>query len=171
MATPLTPSPAAALYGDMDHELGATRRVLERVPMEQADWKPHAKSMSLGQLAIHVASLPAFATAVMAADELDALATPYREPTLATREELLAQLDATAAGLRDAVNAADHAAFGRNWKLRAGEHVMVDRPKGEVLRRALSHIIHHRAQLIVYLRLLDVPVPGLYGPSADEPTM
>lgn len=161
----------AAIVQELENEATTTRRVLERVPSDKLAWKPHAKSMSLGQLAIHVASLPAFATAVMAADELDALATPYREPTLATREELLAQLDATAAGLRDAVNAADHATFGRNWKLRAGEHVMVDRPKGEVLRRALSHIIHHRAQLIVYLRLLDVPVPGLYGPSADEPTM
>jgi uncharacterized damage-inducible protein DinB len=169
MATPLSPSPSPALFGDMDHELHATRRVLERVPMEQADWKPHAKSMSLAQLAIHVATLPSLTAAIMGTDDLDAMVTPYQEPTLATREELLAQFDATAAGLRDAVNAADHATFGRNTKLRAGDFVIVDRPKGELLRHGLSHVIHHRAQLIVYLRLLDVPVPGLYGPSADEP--
>ena len=158
------------MRAELAQEGETTRRVLERIPQAHLSWKPHAKSMSLGQLATHVASLPAFASSILTADEIDFTKTPYTEPKLATGDALLAQFDATSAGLRDAVNAADHATFERHWKLRAGNQVFVDRPKGELLRRVgLSHIIHHRAQLLVYLRLLDVPVPGLYGPSADEP--
>lgn len=154
---------------DLDQELANTRRVLERVPDEHLDWKPHEKSFSLGSLASHVATLPFLLEFILDGDVFD-VAAPFDVPApLHGREALLAGFDERAAALRARLDAADDALLSRPWELRAGEKVNFRAPKFAVLRTlGLNHIIHHRAQLTVYLRLLDVPLPPLYGPTADE---
>jgi uncharacterized damage-inducible protein DinB len=157
------------LYGDLEHELTQTRRMLERVPDGRMDWTPHGKSMSLGRLATHVAELPMFAVSIVRDDELDFVKAGYQPRTLATTAEILALFDKGAREWREAVAATDFAKLSRPWTLRRGEHVIVSLPKAVLVRTmGISHVVHHRAQLSVYLRLLDIPVPGLYGPSADE---
>lgn len=163
------PATAAELYADLDQELAATRRVLTRVPFEHWDWKPHAKSFSLGRLATHLAELPHFAEVMATTDELDMAAAPYAPTAIHSRDELLALFDARAAAMRRTVSALDEAGLARHWRLRMGDAVFLDAPRSLLLRQhGVSHPVHHRAQLTVYLRLLDVPVPGLYGPSADD---
>ena len=163
------PATPAELYADLDLELAATRRVLEIVPFEHWDWKPHAKSFSLGGLATHLAELPSFAEAMATTEEMDMAAGGDAPSNVATREALLATFDGRAARLREAIRGLDAERLAGHWKLRIGESVLIDAPRSVLLREhGISHPIHHRAQLIVYLRLLDVPVPGLYGPSADE---
>lgn len=166
---PATP-PAALLYPDLERELATTRRVLERVPDGQNDWRPHEKSTTLGRLATHVAELPAFANFILGSDERDITAGGGHVPrTLETTAERLALFDENAASMRRALDASDWSALERAWTLRAGERIFVQGPKRVILRTVvLSHLFHHRAQLGVYLRLLGVAVPGVYGPSADE---
>lgn len=157
--------------GDLEHELGQTRRVLERVPDERFAWKPHPKSWSLGSLATHLANLPHWTVAVLAADSFDLATIPPPDPAGApkSRDEVLRRFDDNVAEVRRALEAADDEALGRTWTLRKGEHVVMSMPRAAAIRAVgISHIIHHRGQMTVYLRLLDVPVPGLYGPSADE---
>lgn len=167
------PTPDATVldlhFDDLDAELAATRRLLERFPAEHADFKPHEKSMSLAALASHVATLPNFAMTMLAADEHDMAATPYKPEVGRTAEALVAMHDRSAASARAAVAGAAPERMGERWKLRMGDQVFIDDRRGKVLRQHLvSHIAHHRGQLTVYYRLLGVPVPGLYGPSADE---
>jgi uncharacterized damage-inducible protein DinB len=160
---------AAELYADLDLELAATRRVLERVPFEHWDWKPHPKSMALGQLARHLAELPQFAEQMATTRELDMAAVPYTPSVVNNREELLALFDERAARMRQVVRSLDQKKLDEHWKLRMGDQVYLDAPRSLLLRQhGVSHPVHHRAQLGVYLRLLNVPIPGLYGPSADE---
>jgi uncharacterized damage-inducible protein DinB len=160
--------PAALLFEDLDQELASTRRMLERVPDDKGDWRPHEKSGSLAELATHVADLAGLGVMILETEELDALARPPRQ-TLRTSEEMLARFDQNVQRLRAALDGTDAARFEGEWTLRAGERVFAARPRRSLLRTmVLSHIVHHRAQLGVYLRLLDVPVPGMYGPSADE---
>jgi uncharacterized damage-inducible protein DinB len=168
--TPTTAAPIAQLaFGDLAHELASTRRLLERVPDGRNDWAPHAKSMTLGRLAAHVADMPHFALAIVERDELDLLAGDHRSPAAATTTERLAHFDAGVAALTTAVAALDADALARVWTLRRGAHVVLAQPRGALVRvMGINHLVHHRGQLQVYLRLLDVPVPGLYGPSADE---
>lgn len=155
--------------GDLEHELATTRRVLQRVPEAHFDYKPHAKSMSLRELASHTANIPGWGSTTLSTEELD-FAQPMEQPPVPqTTAELVAAFDAGAAMLRDAVGAADDAALRATWTARQGEHVVFSLPRVGVLRGFIvSHLIHHRAQLGVYLRLLDVPVPSMYGPTADE---
>jgi uncharacterized damage-inducible protein DinB len=156
-------------YPDLEAELANTRKVLERVPVEHLGWKPHEKSFSLGSLATHVARLCYWGTITSQGDEFDLAATPIPAKAATSREELLGLFDETSAAFRRALAAVPDEALAREWTLRMGDHVIFKLPKGVVLRSSvISHIIHHRAQLTVYLRMLDVPVPGLYGPSADE---
>jgi uncharacterized damage-inducible protein DinB len=160
---------AAELYADLDLELAATRRVLERVPFEHWDWKPHEKSMSLGSLATHLAQLPNFGEVIATTEELDMAATPFPRPEVKSRSELIALFDDRAESMREAVAGLDEARLAGNWKLRMGDMVFLDAPRSLLLRQhGISHPVHHRAQLTVYLRLLNVAVPGMYGPSADE---
>ena len=170
MTAPTAPAPIArTVFGDLAHELASTRRVLERVPDGNADWTPHAKSMTLGKLAAHVADMPRFTQVIVDQEELDFAKGTYHTPALATRDELLAHFDAGAASLQAAVATLDADALARTWTLRSGDHVILAAPKGALVRgMGINHLVHHRAQLGVYLRLLGVPVPGLYGPSADE---
>jgi uncharacterized damage-inducible protein DinB len=125
--------------------------------------------MSLGRLATHVAELPKFALSIVRDDELDFMKIGYKPTTLATTAEILTLFDEGARAWQEAVAATDFAALSRPWTLRRGEHVILSLPKAGLVRSmGISHLIHHRAQLSVYLRLLHIPVPGLYGPSADE---
>lgn len=164
-----TPSLRQTALGDLEHEMAITRRVLERVPEERLSWKPHEKSWSLGGIAVHIANLPRWAVAILQADEFDLAAPLPRSAEPASREEVLARFDAAVAAVREALAGADDAALARPWTLRRGEQVVTTLPKAGALRTmVISHVIHHRGQLSVYLRLLDVPVPSIYGPSADE---
>ena len=163
------PATTTELFADLELELAATRRVLERVPFEHWQWKPHAKSTPLGRLATHLAELPHFGEVIATSSELDMAATPYVAPAVTNREELLALFDARAASLRHVIETLDDVTLAKHWRLRMGDSVFLDAPRSLLLRQhGISHAVHHRAQLTVYLRLLDVPIPGLYGPSADE---
>lgn len=160
-----------AVFGDLEHELASTRRVLERVPEERFGWQPHEKSMSLGALATHVANLAFWQVGILRDEEYDLAASPAPRDVPPTRAELLATWDRNVEELRRAVEECRDADLGADWTLRSGDHVIFTLPRGAVLRNmGISHMIHHRGQLTVYLRLLDVPVPGVYGPSADEKT-
>lgn len=153
---------------DYEHELATTRRVLERVPDAHLAWKPHAKSFSLGQLARHVAQIPHWMSVTMETTELDPTTIPrVAEPT--STREILDVFEKHAAESVAALKGASAETLKEPWTLRMGEHVVFTMPRSGVARGfVISHMVHHRAQLSVYLRLLDVPVPSIYGPSADE---
>jgi uncharacterized damage-inducible protein DinB len=159
------------VIADMDREYPVTRRVLERIPDDRHDWRPHDKSTPLGQLASHVASLPRFVAMILQQDGFDlAVTPPQRPPALRTREELLRTFDDYAAAARNAVQSTTDDALAREWVFRNGDQVFLRGTRATVIRTlAMNHLVHHRGQLSVYLRLLDVPVPSIYGPSADEP--
>ena len=160
--------PGAALLPEFDQEMANTRKVLERVPDEQLDFKPHEKSFSLLELSSHVTNLLTWTRVTLTTTELD-LDQPWERELPRSRAELLAEFDANAANAREALAAASAEDMKVDWTLKSGDQVWFTEPRGAVFRSfVLSHLIHHRAQLIVYLRLLDVPVPGMYGPSADE---
>jgi uncharacterized damage-inducible protein DinB len=161
---------ALATLGDIQPEIATTRRLLERIPDDRLSWRPHARSWTLGQLATHIAIIPSFGEATLRADDLDlASAEPGEQHALGSRDEILRTFDEHARKLADAVAAADESSFTEPWTLRRGDRVLGQAPRCAMTRRLLtSHLIHHRAQLAMYLRLLDIPVPGIYGPSADE---
>jgi uncharacterized damage-inducible protein DinB len=159
-----------ALLPEFDHEMTITRKLLERVPEEKLAWKPHGKSMSLGQLAAHLAQLPWWGEMTLTQAEFDTagMAAPAE---LASRAEVLKQFDERVAKTRAALSGRSDAEMMAPWALKRGTHTIFSMPKAAVWRSfVLSHGIHHRGQLSVYLRLLDVPVPSMYGPSADEET-
>ena len=156
--------------GDLGLELLATRRVLERVPEEHFAWKPHAKSMSLGALAAHLVNLLYWQSTIVGRDELDLSTLPESTRFIPeTREALLEEFDKRATLLTDALAGISEIDLGRPWKLKFGDRLMLSRTRADVLRGlGISHMIHHRGQLTVYLRMLDIPIPPLYGPTADE---
>lgn len=158
-----------ALIAELKNEGASTRKLLERVPTDKNDWKPHDKSMNLGRLSAHVADLPGWVSFIMNADELDLGANKSQPYMAASATELAEHFEKKN---NDAIAALEHAAaeeFDKPWTLRKGDHVIFTMPKAVVLRSmALSHLYHHRGQLSVYLRLLNVPIPGMYGPSADD---
>jgi uncharacterized damage-inducible protein DinB len=161
---------AELLLQDYDMEIGMTRRTLERVPEDKPDFKPHEKSMPMGKLALHVATLPKLGSFVLTTPSLDLTTAKWPNITFISREKLLADFDALAAEARAALVAASDADLATPWKFSYGEHVLSNSPRSLAFRHMFfNHLIHHRAQLGVYLRLNDVPVPGVYGPSADEP--
>ena len=154
--------------GELKHEAATTRKILERIPAEKFDWKPHEKSMAMGRLAIHVADMFSWFPGTLEMDGLD-FAKGYDEPKAATAEELVALLDKNAAAAEESLKRSDDANFMKTWTLRNGEQVLLQMPKIAVLRgMVMNHIVHHRGQLSVYLRINDIPVPAMYGPSADE---
>jgi len=157
------------IVGDALHELNVTRRILERLPEEHMAWQPHSKSMTLGGLATHLINLLNWQIAILLQPEFDLSAVPVRREALQRREEVLEEFDANVAKLEKLLAECDEDALGQEWTLRNGDHIIQRQPRALALRTfGLSHMVHHRAQLGVYLRLLDIPVPGLYGPSADE---
>ena len=159
------------ILDELDRELAVTRQVLARVPDDKFDYQPHPKSMKLGQLASHIVNLLKFKQLFVQADHRDFLDpnAPKPPPSPTTTAELLARFDQFSADLRAALQASSDEALTGNFRLHRGAQTVMERPKGAALRiMGLNHSIHHRGQLTVYLRLLDIPVPGVYGPSADE---
>jgi uncharacterized damage-inducible protein DinB len=157
-----------ALIREFEHEAATTRRVLERVPADKLTWKPHQKSMSVGELALHIAVEPArFATAALS-DSVDFAAIPPDAPPTSTAE-ILATHDAGVATVKQAVNQLGDEGLHGMWTAMRNGTTLLTMPKSALVRSiVMNHIYHHRGQLSVYLRLLDVPVPAIYGASADE---
>ncbi|MGB7211967.1 MAG: DinB family protein [Gemmatimonadales bacterium] len=161
-----------ALLPEFDLEMASTRKMLERTPEDAFDWKPHVKSMTLGRLATHLAQIPAWGNRALTTESFD-FAPPGAKPPAAapvtSRAAILALFDENVASTRAAISQASDTDLGKPWSLLGGGKVVFTMPRAAVLRTLLfSHIIHHRGQFSVYLRLRDVPVPGMYGPSADE---
>lgn len=153
--------------GELERETASTRRTLERVPEGRYDWKPHDKSMVLGYLAELVARLPAWTVFTIKQDSLD-LAT-YKSQPLRTSRELLKEFDASVAAACEALANTTDEHLLKPWRLLVAGQVVMEQVRHVVLRDSVfSHLAHHRGQLTVYLRLLDLPVPAIYGPSADE---
>lgn len=162
---------ATSLLPEFDLEMANTRKVLERVPEADFAWKPHAKSFSMGELAGHVASIPGWMTSTLVDDAFDVSpgGVPASFPKAASAKEAVAMFDEGVPAARAALEAASDAAFLESWSLLASGEPLFTMPRVAVVRSfVMNHLIHHRAQLCVYLRLKDVPVPALYGPSADE---
>lgn len=157
-----------ALQLELEKEAVTTRKMLERVPTDKLDWQPHKKSMTLKQLTTHLAELPTWIGLTMNTDELDFERNPYQPKALKNTQELLAYFEACLEDGRKSIQAAKEEVLDKLWTLRSGATVYTSEPKRDMLRVTYSQIIHHRAQLGVFLRLLDVPIPGSYGPSADE---
>lgn len=163
---------AQTLLPEFDHEMSTTRSLLERVPEERADWKPHPKSMALGALAAHVANLASMGERTISLTEID-LNPPggsgYTPPRFTSTAELLATFDENVRRTREAISGASDEELGVTWSLKNGGHTVFAAPRAAVLRTFLmNHVIHHRGQLSVYLRLNDVPLPSIYGPTADS---
>lgn len=158
------------LLPEYDHEMATTRKVLERVPMAEAQWKPHAKSMTMETLARHIAEIPGWVGNIIGTSSVDMAADQEREETsYTTSGELLAAFDQNVAKARAAIGSKSDAEMMETWTLKKGEQVLLSMPKVGVLRSfLLNHLIHHRGQMSVYIRLKDIPVPSIYGPSADE---
>lgn len=166
---------AESVLPELDHEMATTRRLLERVPADQAAWKPHPKSFSLGDLAAHIANLPVWGVMTMQQTELDLnpVGGPtWETPTYGSLDNNLATFDGNVKTLRAALAGASDADYFVSWTLKSAGKVALTMPRVVVIRSfVLNHLIHHRGQLSVYLRLKDVPIPSIYGPSADEAAM
>ena len=156
------------LLQEMDAESAITRKMLQRVPAEHWDWKPHEKSMSLKQLSLHVAELPGWVAMALTTTELDFAAQPYSQPAIADNAQLLQVFEKALEAGKSTLLQAKEADLAPAWTLRSDEHVLMSTTKYGLIRHSISQTIHHRAQLGVYLRLLNIPIPGSYGPSADE---
>jgi uncharacterized damage-inducible protein DinB len=156
------------LLAELDQEAETTRRVLERIPQEHLSWKPHPKSFSLGQLALHVATVPGN-VAELAANDLVANLPAFIQPEAATAAELVPTLNESVAKARRALGGFDDAGMAATWRLQVGGRDIMAMPRVAVVRAImLNHWYHHRGQLLVYLRLLNQSVPSVYGPTADE---
>lgn len=159
---------AAAFLAELDQEMPPTRRLLERVPTEKGEWKPHPKSFSLGHLAQLVARMPGWNLHAMRDTSLDVRSGP--QYSYEKTETLLAEFDRLVAESRALIAAASDADFMVPWSLKVGDRVAFTIPRVAVVRQNINHLSHHRGQLTVYLRLLDIPIPSIYGPTADERT-
>jgi uncharacterized damage-inducible protein DinB len=161
-----------ALLPEFDQETATTRKVLERCPEEKFGWRPHPKSWTMGELATHVARLPNWTVYTLTKSELDIAPPgeePYSEPAFTTSKEMLAAFDENSKAAREALATTENDAFMGNWSLLAGGQTLFTMPRVAVIRSfVFNHGVHHRGQLSVYLRLNDVPVPQMYGPTADE---
>ena len=151
---------------EFDHEMATTRRVLERVPGAKATWKPHEKSFAIGHLAQLLSWMPGWIANALTETKLDLSTTP--QYTFEKTETLLAGFDANVAAARAALAKIPDAELEKDWQLTRGEMVLMTVKRRDIVRNTISHLVHHRGQMTVYLRLLDVPVPMVYGPTADE---
>jgi uncharacterized damage-inducible protein DinB len=160
MSTPAIP------LKEFDLEMKSTRRLLERVPSDKATWKPHEKSFAIGHLAQLVSGMPGWITRTLREPHIDLKAGPGY--SFEKTETLLDQFDKNVAAARKGLEEVTGPALDEPWSLKMGEQVLMTSPRGETVRQHLNHLIHHRGQLSVYLRLVDVPLPQVYGPTADE---
>ena len=159
-----------SLLPEFDHEMATTRKCIERVPDGKYDWKPHERSMAMGQLASHISEMTTWAVAGLKQDSLDL--GNYKPFLATTTKELLESFDKNVVDARAAIAGTDDAEYMKNWSLTKGGQTLLTMPKIAVVRTfVLNHVIHHRGQLSVYLRENNVPVPSIYGPSADEGQM
>ena len=157
-----------SILPEFDHEMATSRTVIERVPDGKFDYKPHEKSMSMGVLASHIADMPTWAVVGITQDSLD-MAAGFKPFQAASNAELLAAFDKNVALARTAIAGASDETFMKNWSLKNGDTTLMTMPKIAVVRSfVMNHVIHHRGQLSVYLRLNNIAVPSIYGPSADE---
>jgi len=153
---------------ELEEESITTRKMLSRIPTDKLDWAPHEKSMKVGPLATHIAELPSWITMAFNSDELDFNDNSWEPTKVNSTEEIMAIFEKSLVGGKTQLLEENTTRLGERWVLRNGEMVLWDADRWGVVRMAISQIIHHRAQLGVYLRLLDIPIPGSYGPSADE---
>jgi uncharacterized damage-inducible protein DinB len=168
---PLTSeTPLTLLYPDLEQELATTRRILERVPDGKNDWRPHEKSMTLDRLATHVAQLPGLGIRILTSEDFDYATAPRPQSGPANSAERLKMFDEVSKQFMSMVQSQSWESVMTPWTFRIGERVAFRGPRAKALRTMIvTHIAHHRAQLGVYLRVLGIPIPGSYGPSADEP--
>lgn len=158
-----------ALVAELGHEVRTTRRHLERIPSERFDWRPHPRSFTIGMLGSHLVDCIRWGESIFPLDELEMDPATFRPYDAASRDDLLNEFDQVVERCRTALAALNDAALLEPWRLRFRGRVQVDKPRWIAFRDfTLSHLIHHRGQLTVYLRLLEVPVPGSYGPTADD---
>ena len=152
--------------------MAGTRKALERVPFDKAEWAPHEKSMTLGRLAGHLAEAPSWGVSILTSEELDMSpegGEGYKPPVFESLDDIVAAFDQGVANIETALPGLPDEALAQHWSLKSGGEEIMGGPRGVFFQNMVtSHIIHHRGQLSVYLRLCDVPVPGMYGPSADE---
>jgi uncharacterized damage-inducible protein DinB len=154
---------------ELERESITTRKMLERVPDDKYGWKPHEKSMSLQQLATHVAEIPGWINMVLNTAEIDFGSNEYKPSIVKNNKELVSFFEKSLADGKATLAKANDKQLEETWTMRSGEQIYNTSPKDEVLRGVFCQVVHHRAQLGVYLRILNVPIPGSYGPSADEP--
>lgn len=167
-----TMSMGQALAAELTQEAVATRKMLERLPNEKLTWKPHEKSMTVDRLAGHIIEMIGWTAPTVTQDVLDFATMDYTPKVYTDSADMVADFDKNIADAVEVLNATPDETFGENWTMKNGEQVYFTMPKAVVMRNfVFSHIIHHRGQLAVYLRLLDIPVPSIYGPSADEGQM
>ena len=155
---------------EIENESKATRQMLERIPPETFDWKPHEKSMTMKRLAGLVADMFGWFVFMIDEDELD-FAKGYEQPDPKSTKDLVDWFEKKYSASIQSLKNADDAVFSQNWKLRNGDDIYMDTTKLDVVRQTINHMVHHRGQLSVYLRLKDITVPAIYGPSADEGEM
>ena len=155
------------LLPEFDQEMATTRRVIERVPSEKGEWKPHPKSFSLAHLTQLVATMPGWFVQMIEDDSLDLASGGTRYSNQKT-EALVTTFDDLVKKARAALERVSDADMAKPWSLKMGDKVLVTLPRGATVRQTINHLVHHRGQLTVYLRLIDVPVPSIYGPTADE---
>lgn len=153
---------------ELEQESFGTRKMLAIVPKDKGDWKPHPKSMSLKDLSVHVADIPGWLSSVIKNDVLDMAETPYNPTECNGGDELVAHFDTLVAQAKKDLANSDDTILDRVWTMRSGDQIFMQLSKHDTIRHSFGQMIHHRAQLGVYLRLLDIPIPGVYGPSADE---
>lgn len=153
----------------LDAEAKTTRKMLAVIPDDKYQWKPHEKSMTILQLATHIAELPTWIKMTLNTSELDFATSPYQQQGISTTHDLLEFFEKNLAEGKASLESAREEQLAEPWTLRNGEQIYSTEPKEDVIRMSINQIIHHRAQLGVFLRLLDVPIPGSYGPSADQP--
>ena len=155
-----------SMLAEFDEEMATTRRVIERVPADKGEWKPHPKSFSIGHLTQLVAGMPGWFVQMIDADHLDlAKGGGYGSHS---NEGLLQKFDGLVQQARASMSRVSDTDMAEPWSLKMGDRVLMTTPRGVVIRQTINHLVHHRGQLTVYLRLLDVPVPSIYGPTADE---
>ena len=158
------------ILSEFQQEAKTTRKLLERIPQDALAWKPHSKSMTMERLAVHIAELYGWPSVILTSNELDFSKMDYKPPQIGNISDLLEFFDKSIAGALDLLKNQTDEQLLRPWKLQAGEKIFFELPRLAVIRSmVLNHTIHHRGQLSVYLRLRDVPLPSIYGPSADEP--
>lgn len=168
MTTTMTRSTMISTFlKELEQEAIITRKMLACVPEDKYDWKPHEKSMSMERLASHIAELPGWVSMTFNTDELDFEANGYEPKIIKNNAELMQYFESSLASAKASLESGNEDDLAKTWVLRSGKTIHSTSTKGEVIRMSYNQIVHHRAQLGVYLRLLNIPIPGSYGPSAD----